>query len=278
MGAAERDPEHEPGHADRLDGRCSTTSIRRATRPPPIMNQLVNFGWEYVYHCHILTHEEMDMMRPVSAAVPPVAPDRRCALRQWHNGDVSPGTITRSTRPRTWCSGRPTTARPGLTSVRALSPLDQPNTTAVRSLRRRDGRPYTDYQYRIVAQNTVGYGDGFPSMTVSRVGRVTVREPASRTDQPDRSIPGCWAAGGLTWTDNATNETGFIVERAARRQRQLHTGRHWPRSNTTSFVDTTRCPRRHLRLPGGCRECGRPLGLLEHCHRLRGTRRPHRPT
>ena len=37
----------------------------------PIVNQLVNFGWEYVYHCHILSHEEMDMMRPVSVALPP---------------------------------------------------------------------------------------------------------------------------------------------------------------------------------------------------------------
>ena len=42
-----------------------------ATRRSPIVNQLVNFGWEYVYHCHILSHEEMDMMRPVSVAVPP---------------------------------------------------------------------------------------------------------------------------------------------------------------------------------------------------------------
>ena len=37
----------------------------------PITNQLVNFGWEYVYHCHILSHEEMDMMRPVSLVLPP---------------------------------------------------------------------------------------------------------------------------------------------------------------------------------------------------------------
>ncbi len=29
-----------------------------------IANSLVNFGWEYVIHCHILSHEEMDMMRP----------------------------------------------------------------------------------------------------------------------------------------------------------------------------------------------------------------------
>ncbi len=40
----------------------------------PITNKLVNFGWEYVWHCHILSHEEMDMMRPQSAVIPPIAP------------------------------------------------------------------------------------------------------------------------------------------------------------------------------------------------------------
>ena len=35
--------------------------------PTPIVNQVVSFGWEYVWHCHILSHEEMDMMRPLSA-------------------------------------------------------------------------------------------------------------------------------------------------------------------------------------------------------------------
>ena len=41
----------------------------------PITNQTINFGWEYVWHCHILSHEEMDMMRPVSLALPPIKPD-----------------------------------------------------------------------------------------------------------------------------------------------------------------------------------------------------------
>ena len=40
----------------------------------PIINEIVNFGWEYVCHCHILSHEEMDMMRPVSVFVPRAAP------------------------------------------------------------------------------------------------------------------------------------------------------------------------------------------------------------
>ena len=38
----------------------------------PIENRTINFGWEYVWHCHILSHEEMDMMRPVSLAMPPI--------------------------------------------------------------------------------------------------------------------------------------------------------------------------------------------------------------
>ena len=39
-----------------------------------IRNHYVNFGWEYVWHCHILSHEEMDMMHSLVFAVPPKAP------------------------------------------------------------------------------------------------------------------------------------------------------------------------------------------------------------
>ena len=41
---------------------------------PEILNHYVNFGWEYVWHCHILSHEEMDMMHSLVFAVPPRAP------------------------------------------------------------------------------------------------------------------------------------------------------------------------------------------------------------
>jgi FtsP/CotA-like multicopper oxidase with cupredoxin domain len=37
-------------------------------------NKVVNFGWEYVWHCHILGHEENDMMRAIAFNVPPEAP------------------------------------------------------------------------------------------------------------------------------------------------------------------------------------------------------------
>lgn len=38
-----------------------------------------NFGWEYVWHCHILGHEENDMMRPIVWQVPPPAPSNLLA-------------------------------------------------------------------------------------------------------------------------------------------------------------------------------------------------------
>ena len=40
----------------------------------PVTNVMTNFGWEYVWHCHLLGHEEDDMMRPMIFAVPPYAP------------------------------------------------------------------------------------------------------------------------------------------------------------------------------------------------------------
>ena len=42
---------------------------------PPVTNQITDFAWEYVWHCHILSHEENDMMRPivlnVMSSIPP---------------------------------------------------------------------------------------------------------------------------------------------------------------------------------------------------------------
>ncbi|GFO59677.1 hypothetical protein GMST_20020 [Geomonas silvestris] len=35
------------------------------TIPVSAMNPQTNFGWEYVWHCHILGHEEFDLMRPL---------------------------------------------------------------------------------------------------------------------------------------------------------------------------------------------------------------------
>ncbi|MSM40120.1 MAG: multicopper oxidase domain-containing protein [Geobacter sp.] len=56
-------------------GFNSVDWVTGQARVPAVTNILYDFGWEYVWHCHILSHEEMDMMRPIvlqyTAMTPP---------------------------------------------------------------------------------------------------------------------------------------------------------------------------------------------------------------
>jgi FtsP/CotA-like multicopper oxidase with cupredoxin domain len=57
--------------------------------PSNTFNAPTNFGWEYVWHCHILGHEENDMMRPIVYQVAPPAPSNLvAALDPTVNGQV----------------------------------------------------------------------------------------------------------------------------------------------------------------------------------------------
>ncbi len=52
-----------------------------------ILNHLVNFGWEYVWHCHILAHEEMDMMHSQAISVnQPSNPPDGLVSNEVHDG------------------------------------------------------------------------------------------------------------------------------------------------------------------------------------------------
>jgi FtsP/CotA-like multicopper oxidase with cupredoxin domain len=72
--------------------------------PITVINQPVNFGWEYVWHCHILGHEENDMMRPMVFQVPPETPSGLSAVLKttaptgvtlnWTNNSVSATSFT----------------------------------------------------------------------------------------------------------------------------------------------------------------------------------------
>ena len=138
-----------------------------------ITNQLVNFGWEYVWHCHILSHEEMDMMRPQTLALPPVAPGPLTitltgtttatrAVLNWSDNSITETAfvVQRSTNVgSTWTT---------LTTIN--SPLNQPNIHQARTYTDTStfNRNTTVRYYRVIAQNTVGYvaDAAFPSMTV----------------------------------------------------------------------------------------------------------------
>ena len=183
-----------------------------------IVNSLVNMGWEYVVHCHILSHEEMDMMRPESLALPPRTAtwpatggavvtgngNNRHITLTWGDNSITETAfvVQRSTDGTTWVDV-------GTVTV----PLTATNIHQSRMLTDSTSNPTTAYLYRVVAQNRVGYGQGFPTMTASSTSATLgVNAPAAPT-----TLTATLTAGpqvSLAWRDNATNESGFLVERS----------------------------------------------------------------
>ena len=183
-----------------------------------IVNSLVNMGWEYVVHCHILSHEEMDMMRPESLALPPRTAtwpatggavvtgngNNRHITLTWGDNSITETAfvVQRSTDGTTWVDV-------GTVTV----PLTATNIHQSRTFTDSTSNPTTAYLYRVVAQNRVGYGQGFPTMTASSTSATLgVNAPAAPT-----TLTATLTAGpqvSLAWRDNATNESGFLVERS----------------------------------------------------------------
>lgn len=192
-----------------------------------VTNRLVNFGWEYVYHCHILSHEEMDMMRPVSLALPPSAPgaptltrtgqgNRARIVVTWPDASITETDfqVQRSTDGTTWAAVG-TVAQPLTGNTHGTRTFTDPTSSASAAA-----------LYRVVARNTVGYGGAFPSRTVQSVSAaVGVNAPTAPT-----GLTASLQAGPgvrLAWTDTSSNESGFVVQRST-------DGTTWTQVGTTA--------------------------------------------
>lgn len=57
-----------------VGSRTGFTNVDPNGNPITVVNTPTNFGWEYVWHCHLLGHEENDMMRPMVFQIPPEPP------------------------------------------------------------------------------------------------------------------------------------------------------------------------------------------------------------
>ena len=129
--------------------------------PVTVLNQLVNYGWEYVWHCHLLGHEENDMMRASLLAVAPEAPSNltasvlsspmRINLNWTDNSLNSTGfTIQRATDPAFTLN---------LTTFFGTSAPTYSDTTVA---------PGVTYYFRVLANNTVGSNvPGYPTTTAT---------------------------------------------------------------------------------------------------------------
>ncbi len=206
------------------------TGVDPAGLPAAVTNQYINFGHEYVYHCHLLGHEENDMMRAIAVAVSPEAPSALAFTTQtsplrvnlsWTNNALTASgfTIQRATNAG-FTTGLTTFTTPGLVTTYT-------DTTAVAG---------TPYFYRVLANNTVGdtavYAAptlGYPSLTVSSApsGTVIVGPPAAPS-LVTMTGGGVGVAIVVHWRDNANNEINFTVARATA------AGGPWTNQTTTS--------------------------------------------
>lgn len=230
------------------DGFNSTDALGNPITPA-ITNQMTNFGWEYVWHCHILSHEEMDMMRPMAVSVArslPVPPT--VTLTANANGS----------RSLSWTDGTPvdysSTATWGALANEVGFRVERANianngrvgTYAVIGNTLANQTQFTDttatttgrYSYRVAAWNAAGASTSAP------VGGVAVAPPLAPTNV--LAVLQTGPQVRLTWTDNATNETSFLVERSVDGGAFVFLAQVAARSNTgtTAYVDKAVSPGR----------------------------------
>jgi hypothetical protein len=183
----------------------------------------------------------MDMMRPVSLAVPPIAPSNLVGKRTV-NGANSVVSLT-------WNDN--SIIETGYAVQRATSgtgPWTTLGTLPANSVLYSDkiGNTNQVYYYQVVANNLVGYTGvaGFPTTTAtsdSGAAFVPVPAPAPPTGLTATVLSTLNIR--LSWTDNATYETGFIIQRCAgagcTNFAPLATIGPYSVIGTVSYVDTT---------------------------------------
>jgi FtsP/CotA-like multicopper oxidase with cupredoxin domain len=80
-----------PLDVDRALGTASQfTGVNVRNAPIAVTNTMVNFGWEYVWHCHLLGHEEEDMLRAEVFVVAPETPSGLLATGTGPNPALDP--------------------------------------------------------------------------------------------------------------------------------------------------------------------------------------------
>ena len=128
-------------------------------------NVLTNFGWEYVWHCHILGHEENDMMRAIAVAQQPEIPSIPGLTTANNNLDSN---VTVSWTDNSMVSNWVAIQRDTVSTFDSanLATINVPvaecdsQIGCVRSYTDTSVKVTNTYFYRVIAKNTIGGGNG----------------------------------------------------------------------------------------------------------------------
>ena len=149
----------------------------------------------------------MDMMRPISVSAPPTAV-------------VLSGTRTNNQDNLAWANARQASGFIVQRAAAPTGPWTDMGTLPENAISYSSAPPdLNPYSYQVVSVNAVGYGAtaGYSTLTTQSAPSnvVTLQSalaaPAAPRNVVATAITG--PAGRLTWMDNATNESGFVIQR-----------------------------------------------------------------
>lgn len=195
--------------------------------PMTVTNKMTNFGWEYVWHCHLLGHEENDMMRTMIFHFAQVKPNASVLSGTRTNG----GPVNLSWTDPTAATDAATLGNPaneiGFNIMRATitngkaGTFTKIGTSLANSISFTDNTTdaKTSYAYRVDAYNAASATNltdpnsaangGTPSNIYTAPGMVV-----GPTAPTNLTAVKSGSQVNLSWTDNASDETGFTVERS----------------------------------------------------------------
>ncbi len=217
-----------------VDATMGFTQVNPTNNTPlAVKNRLENFDNEYVWHCHILGHEENDFMRPIvfhPGDVLPVAPSSLAVtsgnVLTWV--DPTPvGAPTTLGNPQNEIGFRVERAVGSVVTASTVwAPVSKAlanATTATDNVAKVAG---TDYSYRVVAYNSQGDSpaSNITSTIAPPLAPTALAATTNAVGQPTQVT--------LGWVDNASNETGYQVLRDGVLLATLAAG-------TQSYPDTT---------------------------------------
>lgn len=175
--------------------------------PVTVINRLVNYGWEYVFHCHVLGHEELDMMHSMVFAVAPKAPTNLTAVQNgtgvtltWKGNSLGETgfTIQRANDVNFTIGVVNFTVGPHVTTY-TDSPINR-----------------QQYYYRVQANNLVGdttaYAApavGFPHVSVNSVW--TAGLPLLNASIVSQNLPAAMYAGNSSTVSVTMRNTGILA-------------------------------------------------------------------